>query len=154
MADTDQYVSQEGLEKLKTELEERKNTLRPQIAKKIVEATGYGDLSENAEYVEAKEMQAFNEGRIEELENIVRHAVIIQHERSSIVTIGSTVKVESKQFGEKEFTIVGPSESNPALGFISNESPLGKAFIDQMKGNEVEVKTPSGKVTYRILEIK
>ena len=149
-----QYITEEGLEKLKKELEERKNILRPQISKQILEAMGHGDLSENAEYIEAKELQAFNQGRIEELENIIRNAVIIEPKIKSIhVIVGSTVKVESKQHGVQQFTIVGPSESSPAEGFISNESPLGSAFLDKKKGDEIEAHIPKGTVKYKILEV-
>lgn len=148
-----QYFSPAGLEKLKKELEERKYVLRKEIAARIAEARDLGDLAENAEFTEAKEMQAFNEGRIEELENVVKNARLISHDsRSQIVDVGSTVKVKSS-VGEHTFTIVGASESNPAQGFISNESPLGQSFLGQMKGNEVEVKTPRGLVKYKILEV-
>ncbi len=149
-----QYITEEGLDKLKKELEERKNTLRPQISKQILEAMGHGDLSENAEYIEAKEMQAFNQGRIEELESVIRSAVIIGPKiKSDKITVGSTVKVESKEHGIQQFSIVGPSESSPAQGFISNESPLGSAFLDKKRGDIVEVHTPKGIVKYEILEV-
>jgi len=147
-----QYFSPEGLEKLKKELEERKYILRKEIAAKIVEAKDLGDLAENAEFTEAKEMQAFNEGRIEELENILKHAQLISKSTGEIVNIGSTVKAKSP-VGEHTFTIVGASESNPAQGFISNESPLGQALVGRTKGNEIEVITPKGVVKYKILEV-
>lgn len=147
-----QYFSPEGLEKLKKELEERKYVLRKEIATKIVEAKDLGDLAENAEFAEAKEMQAFNEGRIEELETIFKHARLISKPSGEIVEVGSTVKVRSVA-GEHTFTIVGASESNPAQGFISNESPLGQAFIGQIKGIDIEVSTPKGLVKYKILEV-
>lgn len=149
-----QYITEEGLKKLKKELEERKNVLRPQISKQILEAIGHGDLSENAEYIEAKELQAFNQGRIEELENIIRNAAIIDPKnKGGMVKVGSTVKVESKEYGTQQFTIVGPSESSPAQGFISNESPLGSAFLDKKRGDKVEAHTPKGAVEYKILEV-
>ncbi len=147
-----QYFSPEGLEKLKKELEERKYILRKEIAAKIVEAKDLGDLAENAEFTEAKEMQAFNEGRIEELENVLKHAQLISKSSGERVAVGSTVKAKSP-IGEHTFTIVGASESNPAKGFISNESPLGQAFIGQTKGHEIEVHTPKGLVKYKILEV-
>ena len=149
-----QYVTEEGLVKLKQELENRMNVLRPQISKQILEAMGHGDLSENAEYIEAKELQAFNQGRIEELEGIVRNAVLIEPKiKSGIVVVGSTVKVESKEHGVQQFTIVGPSESSPAQGFISNESPLGNAFLNKIKGDFAEAHTPKGIVKYKIVEV-
>lgn len=150
---TSQYFSPEGLEKLKKELEERKGQIRTDITRKILEAKELGDLSENAEYIEAKEMQSFNEGRIAELDEIIKNAVIIgPHQRQEIITVGSTVKVHSMH-GEQQFTIVGAAESNPTQGFISNESPLGTAFLGHKKDEEVEVKTPTGLVKYKILEI-
>ncbi len=147
-----QYFSAAGLEKLKSELEERKNKIRPEIALKISEAKELGDLSENAEYIEAKEMQAFNEGRIEELEDLIKNAVIISHDQGGIVEVGSTVVVTSSK-GDHKFTIVGASEASPGQGFISNESPLGNAFLGHKKGDEVEVHIPSGIVKYKILEV-
>ncbi|PIR41432.1 MAG: transcription elongation factor GreA [Candidatus Yanofskybacteria bacterium CG10_big_fil_rev_8_21_14_0_10_46_23] len=152
--DNPHYISKEGLEKLKLELEERKNRIRPEIAKRILEATGFGDLSENAEYTEAKEMQAFNQGRIEELEDIIRNASIIDNggKKPTLVSVGTTVAVQFR--GKKqEFTIVGASESAPAQGLISNESPLGKAFVGKKKGEEVKVTIPKGTVTYKIINI-
>ncbi len=148
-----QYFSPEGLEKLKKELEERKGQIRTDITRKILDAKELGDLSENAEYTEAKELQGFNEGRVVELEEIIKNAIVIgpNHERG-VVTVGSTVKVESTH-GEQKFTIVGAAESDPVQGFISNESPLGTAFLGRRKDEEVEVRTPSGVIKYKILEI-
>ena len=149
-----QYLSQEGLEKLKRELEERKSEIRADITRKILAAKELGDLSENAEYAEAKQMQGFNEGRIVELEEMIKNAVIISpHQRPEAVVVGSTVRVKSEQHGEQKFTIVGAAESNPIQGFISNESPLGTAFLGRKKSEAIEVKTPGGVVTYKILEI-
>ncbi len=148
-----QYFSRGGLEKLKRELEERKGTIRAEITKKILAAKELGDLSENAEYIEAKGAQSFNEGRIAELEETIKEGVIIGHnEKQGMVTVGSTVAVKSTH-GEQKFTIVGPAESDPIKGFISNESPLGSAFIGHKEGAEVEVKIPSGIVKYKIVEI-
>lgn len=138
---------------MKKELEEKKGPIRADITQKILEAKELGDLSENAEYTEAKELQGFNEGRIAELEGIIKDAVVIgPNHKHEIVAIGSTVKVESVH-GEQKFTIVGPAESNPTQGLISNESPLGTAFLGHKRGEEVEVKTPSGVTKYKILEI-
>lgn len=149
-----QYFSPEGLEKLKKELEERKGEVRAEVTRKILAAKELGDLSENAEYIEAKEMQSFNEGRIVELEDMIKNAVLIgPHQKIEAVVVGSTVSVKSGEHGEQKFTIVGAAESNPASGFISNESPLGSAFLGRKKNEEVEVKTPGGTVKYKILEI-
>ncbi len=153
---TNQYFSKEGLEKLKQELDQRIKELRPEIAQRIKEAKEMGDLSENAEFSEAKEAQSMNEGRIEELQELLENAVVIGDAASGgkgTVGIGSTITVESSD-GKRTFTIVGASESDPANGFISNESPLGAAFLDHKKGDTVEVQTPRGSVTYTIREVR
>jgi len=150
----DQYFSQEGLEKLRNELEERVSVLRPEIANRIKEAKELGDLSENAEYDAAKDAQASNEGRIEEVKSILENAVIITStDGSGVVNVGSSVKVDSKN-GTQTFVIVGAAESDPGAGFISNESPLGAAFLGHKKDDKIEVKTPRGAAEYKILEVK
>lgn len=150
-----QYFSREGLEKLKQELEHRTGALRPEIAKRLKEAKEEGDISENAAFDQAKEAQSMNEGRIEEIKDILENAIIITGgaNTSGVVTVGSSVKVESKN-GVQSFVIVGAAESDPINGFISNESPLGKAFLGHKNGDEVDVKTPKGVAQYKILEIK
>ena len=148
------YLSQEGLKKLKDELERRKG-VRPEISQKIQEAKSLGDLSENAEYQEAVSAQSFNEGRIMELEEILRQAKLVSggaNHHHEMVEVGSQVKIESK-FGVQQFAIVGSSEADPARGFISDESPLGKAFLGHKKGDQVEVEMPRGRAKYKILEI-
>ncbi len=148
-----QYISAEGLEQLKKELEELKKR-RQEIAKRLEEAKNLGDLSENAEYQEAREDQAFNEGKIVELTQMVRDAVIINKiKNTDVVRVGSTVEVKSDN-GPQSFTIVGSEEASPLEGKISNESPLGKCFLGKKKGEEVIAETPRGKVKYRILAIK
>lgn len=150
-----QYFSKEGLEKLKSELDNRTSVLRPEIAQRIKEAKEQGDLSENAEFDAAKEAQSINEGRIEEIHKILENVVVIPDggHASGIVNVGSTVKAESGGKSLK-FTIVGVTESNPTDGFISNESPLGKAFLGHKKGDLIEVRTPRGISQYKILEVK
>jgi transcription elongation factor GreA len=149
-----QYFSKEGLEKLKDELKHRLEVQRPEIAVRIKEAKELGDLSENAEYDAAKDAQASNEGRIEEVKSILENAVIIESaDGSGIVRVGSSVKVDSKN-GAQTFVIVGAVESDPAAGFISNESPLGAAFLGHKKGDKIEVKTPKGVTEYKIVEVK
>ncbi len=149
-----QYFSKEGLEKLKNELEERTTVLRPEIARRIKEAKEEGDISENAAFDSAREAQATNEGRIEEIKAILENAVIISGSNGrDIVNVGSGVRVNSKK-GSQDFVIVGAAESDPIKGFISNESPLGRAFLGRKKGEKVEVKTPKGVTEYKILEIK
>jgi len=144
----------EGLKKLQTELEERKIATRIAIAQAIKEAKEQGDLSENAEYSEAKRQQDENENRIMELEALLRDAVLADTKtKGSEVSMGSklVVKLGSKELA---FEIVGSNEVDPARGKISNESPLGKAFMGQQKGDKVEVQAPAGKIKYEILEVK
>lgn len=149
-----EYLSKEGLEKLKQELQELKTTKRKEIAARLEHAKSLGDLSENAEYQEAKEEQSLIESQIAELEETIRNAVVIKKEHSTdIVVIGSTIRVQS-QHGEEVFTIVGSEEANPVEGKISNESPLGKAFLGHRAGEKVEVKTPGGVTEYEIVEIR
>lgn len=147
-------VTKEGLKKLQDELEERKTKIRQEIAQAIKEAKEQGDLSENAEYSEAKHQQNENESRIAELEMQIKDSVVAEHNGgTSNIQVGSTVVAKTGAM-EMTFTIVGSNEANPSQGKISNESPIGKAFIGRGKGDKAEVETPSGKVEYVILEVK
>jgi len=147
-----QYISPEGFQDQQKELENLK-IKRQEIAKRLEEAKALGDLSENQEYISAREAQAFNEGRIMEVEQLLKEAVIIEKtKRSSNVQIGSSVVVKYNG-SEKKFTIVGSEEASPAIGKISNESPLGKAFLGRRAGEAVEVETPAGKVKYQIISV-
>ncbi len=150
-----QYLSREGLEKLKEEYEHRTTALRAEIAARIKEAKEQGDLSENQEYMDAKEAQSLNEGRIEELKDTLDNAVVIQNGggKGSTVTVGSVIRVATNGDG-REFVIVGAAEADPTNGRISNESPLGAAFLGRKKGDKVTVATPKGSVDYRILEVR
>ncbi|MBI2097146.1 MAG: transcription elongation factor GreA [Candidatus Sungbacteria bacterium] len=149
-----QYLSPEGLEKLKNELNELKTTTRKDIAERIESAKALGDLSENAEYQEAKDAQSQNEARIAELEDILREAVLIsENHRTDIVDIGSTVMVEAGDAAKVSYTIVGSEEADPLGGKISNESPLGKAFLGKKIGEQVSVRTPGGVQDYTIRSI-
>lgn len=149
-----QYFTPEGLEKLKKEYEERINVIRLEIAKRLKEAKEEGDISENAGFDAAKEAQAVNEGRIEEIKDTLENAKVFKGSSGkSTVDVGSEVKVESKN-GVQVFVIVGAAESDPLKGFISNESPLGSAFINHKKGDKIKVKTPKGEAEYKILEVK
>lgn len=148
------YLSQEGLENLKKELQELKTKKRQEIAKRIQEAKELGDLSENAAYFEAKDAQSLNEARVAELESLLKTAVVIEAPtEEDIVHIGSTVEVRSGNNTEI-FTIVGSAEAKPLEGKISNESPLGRAFLNKRVGDEFEVKTPGGMVKYKIIRIE
>ena len=147
-----QYLSQEGYEQHKQELEDLKFK-RQDIANRLEEAKALGDLSENQEYISAKEAQAFNEGKILELEQLLREAQVIEKNRKySSVQVGSTVELQGN--GKKQtFAIVGSEEADPAQGKISNESPLGKAFLGHKVGETIEVNTPAGQVKYKIISI-
>ena len=147
------YLSKDGLEKLRAELDEMTSVKRPEVAKRIHDAKEHGDLSENAEYEDAKNEQAFVEGRIQTLEALIKNATIIDENHSTDhVQIGSTVAVESPD-GEETFTIVGSTEAKPAEGRISNESPVGRALLGKKKGEKVVVRVPAGDFTYKIISI-
>lgn len=147
-------VTKDGLKKLQEELEERKAAVRQRIALAIKEAKEQGDLSENAEYSEAKHEQSENESRIAELEASLKEAVVARHNnKSSGVQIGSVVKTLLRG-REMAFTIVGSNEVDPSAGKISHESPLGKAFLNKEKGSRVSVETPAGNMEYDILEVE
>jgi transcription elongation factor GreA len=146
------YVTKAGLEKLTSELQELKTVKRKEISDRIQDAKELGDLSENAEYAEAKEEQSFTEGRILDLENSIKNAVLIEEGASDIVVVGSTVDVESDGIARTYF-IVGSSEADPAQGLISNESPLGEAFLGKRVGEGVEIEVPKGTLAFRITKI-
>jgi transcription elongation factor GreA len=149
------YLTKEGFEKLKQELEERKSQIRQEIASSIKEAKEQGDLSENAEYAEAKSQQRENESRIMQLENILRTSKVMDKKNGSkMIDFGSVIDVECH--GKKmTFEIVGSNEANPIQGKISNESPIGRAFIGKGKDSKVEVNLPNGKkVEYKIISIR
>ncbi|MBI5731802.1 MAG: transcription elongation factor GreA [Candidatus Magasanikbacteria bacterium] len=148
------YLTAEGLEKLKKELMELKKKLH-EISDRIEKAKELGDLSENAEYHEAKEDYAFAKGRVEEIEGIINKArIIAKEEQTEVVSVGSIIKVRSDKNKESEYTIVGSNEANPLQGRISNESPLAAAFLGRKKGERAEVKTPAGTKGYLIVEIR
>lgn len=147
------YLSAEALEEMKKELEMRKKELRREISEKILHAKEMGDLSENFEYQTAKEEQALNETRIVELEDIMHDVVIVQDTTGAIeIGLGTTFIVETDG-KKKTFSLVGSNEANPLEGKISNESPIGLAFLGAKPGESVEFQAPSGKIQYRILEI-
>jgi len=148
------FVTEEGLQKIKDELEHRRTTVRQSIASAIKEAKEQGDLSENAEYAEAKRQQAENEARVAELEFLLKEAKVVKHDKSSqAVQMGSRVRVKFNG-DEMDFQIVGSNEANPSEFKISNESPMGKSFMGKIKGDKVEVETPVGRMKYGILDVK
>lgn len=154
MAD-ETYLTQEGAEDLKRELDELINVRRPDIAQKLKDAVADGDLKENANYHDAKEQQAFIEGRIQNLENILRSATIITNDGpSDVVVIGSKVTIREEGEDEDEtYMIVGAAEANPTEGKISQKSPIGRALLGHKKGDKVNVDTPSGRITFKIRKI-
>ena len=147
------YLSQEGLDKLREELNEMVTVRRAEVAARIQEAKEHGDITENADYEDAKNEQAFVEGRIQTLSALIKNAVLIdEHTSTAFVGIGSTVDVESED-GKETFRIVGSAEANPAEGRISNESPVGRALLGHRKGDKVQVSVPAGSWTYKIVGI-
>lgn len=150
------YLTSEGAEELRRELDEAINIKRPALAQKLKEAIAQGDLSENADYSDAKEQQAFLEGRIRYLENVLRSARIIEDSIGPVhrVRVGCTVTIEQKGEPPETYTIVGAAEANPVEGRISNESPLGAALLGQSVGDKVAVEAPAGNLTFRIKAIE
>ena len=154
MADKVHYLSKESLEALKKEYADVKYNRIPNVASKINEAKQQGDLSENAEYHQAKEEMAWAQGRLLELDEIINNAQIIEHEKTGgKINIGNTVKLKVNGI-EKNYQIVGAQEADPINGKISNESPLGNAFLGHKAGDKVEVRTPLGLQNYEIIDVK
>ena len=150
-------MTYEGVKKLEEELEYLKTVKRKEITEKIKVALGYGDLSENSEYDEAKNDQAFTEGRIIQLENMLKNAVVVDESEipKDKVSVGSIVKVMDYEFDEEvEYTIVGSTEVDLAENKISNESPVGSALLGKKVGDVVEVAVPSGVSKFEVLEIR
>ncbi len=148
-------VTREGLKKLQQELDLLKNVRRKEVAGRLKEAISYGDLSENSEYEEAKNEQAFIEGRILELESKIKNARIIKGHHTQSVQIGTVVRVrKGGAKDDEEFTIVGTTEADPFENKISNDSPLGGAIMEKMVGDKVQVISPSGTAKYEIMGLK
>jgi transcription elongation factor GreA len=150
------YLTAEGKADLQRELDQLLNVRRPELAQKLKEAVAEGDLKENADYHDAKEQQAFMEGRIQYLENILRSAKVIANDGSTdMVRLGSEVTiVEDGADDEESYFIVGAAEANPREGKISHESPIGAALLGHKKGDKVRVNTPGGDVVFKIKKIK
>lgn len=149
------YLTPEGAEELNQELNRLINVTRPAVAQKLKEAVAQGDLKENADYHDAKEQQAFVEGRIQYLENILRSAEIITASGdSNVIQLGSAVTIREDGSGDDEtYMIVGAAEANPREGKISHESPIGSALLGRKKGDKVKVKTPNGVMEFKIRSI-
>ncbi len=151
------YVTAEGLKSLQDELEELVNVRRPALAKRLHTAIKQGDLSENADYITAKEEQGFLEGRIKELEAMLRNVELIDTNgaRDGVVSLGCEVTVVEKGYDDNEtYHIVGATEADPSKGKISNESPLGRALIGHRAGDEVAIRAPAGEIYFQILDVK
>ena len=156
MAEKEVVLSVEGLKKLEQELDHLKSVRRREVAERIKQAREFGDISENSEYEDAKNEQAFIEGRILTLEKMLRNARVLDESsvNPNIVSLGSTVRLKDLEYGDMfEYTIVGSMEANPNKNKISNESPVGKAILGQRAGNMVEVAAPGGTLKFEILEI-
>ncbi len=156
MEEKEVLLTQEGYDNLEKELEYLRTEKRAEIAERIKVALGFGDLSENSEYDEAKNAQADNEIKIANLETKLRYARIIDESEidTKTVQVGNTVKIKDLEFGdEEEYTIVGSTEVDLSQNRISNESPIGAALLGAKKGEEVEIKVPAGIVKYKIISI-
>lgn len=148
------YLTPEGEAKLKAELAELTGRRREELALRLRSAIQMGDLSENADYHKAKEDQAFLEGHIQEIEAVLRTAIIIEKKQSDVVTVGSHVTIQEEGFDPETFYVVGAKEADPRNGKISNESPIGSALMDHKVGDVVEANTPGGKSKLKILKLE
>ena len=148
------YLTPEGESKLKAELAELTGHRREELAQRLRSAIQMGDLSENADYHKAKEDQAFLEGRIQEIEAVLRTAIIVKKTQSDVVNVGSRVTIQEEGFEPETFDLVGAKEADPRNGKISNESPIGSALMDHKAGDVVEANTPGGKTKLKILKIE
>lgn len=152
-------LTQEGLDALKSEYNFLKNDKRKEVAERLKEAISYGDLSENSEYEEAKNEQAFVEGRIAELEKMIKNARIIDEKKAhsaKMIQIGTTVKIKNltREEDSEEFTIVGSTETDPLKSRISNESPIGKALLGKKRGDRFFINAPAGQFEFEVLELR
>ncbi len=148
------YLTPEGEAKLKIELAELTGIRREELSQRLRSAIQMGDLSENADYHKAKEDQGFLEGRIQEIEAVLRTAVIIENKHTDYVTVGSHVTVQEEDFDPETFYVVGGKEADPRNGRISNESPIGSALMNHKVGDEVQAETPGGKIKFKIIKVE
>ena len=157
MAEQKMILTKDGLKKLQEELENLKSVRRIEVAERIKQAIAFGDISENSEYDDAKNEQAFIEGRIQELEQKLRNVEVISEDKKpkNVVTMGCTVVVRDMELEEEmEYTLVGTAEADPEAMRISNESPLGAAILGQKVNKVVDVQAPVGTIKYKIMRIK
>ena len=153
MQNETQYLSKEKFEELQAELTRLKTTDRKEVAATLEYAKSLGDLSENAEYQEARDKQADIEDRIKEVENMLKNAVIVSNKNSDVIDIGSVVSIKKEGGDEKTYTIVGGEEANADAGKISHHSPIGGALLGHKKGDKVTVSTPRGETVYNIIKV-
>ncbi len=156
MALEETYLTREGEYELRRELKELVETRRPALARKLKDAVAQGDLKENADYHDAKEQLGFTEGRVQHIESILRHAIIVDNAGpSDEVSIGSTVIIQEDGSGEdEEYKIVGSAEANPRERKISQKSPIGSALLGKTIGKKVSVETPDGVIKFKIIDIR
>lgn len=156
MAQKEVYLTREGLEKLKAELEHLQTVRRPQVAEQIHRAKELGGTVDNAEYDDAKNEQAFVEGRILTLEKMIQNAVIIEEDKSATgrVSMGTTVVVRGQDGENERYTVVGSAEADPSKNRISNESPVGSALLGKRAGDKVKVETPAGTIKLVVVEVE
>lgn len=148
------YVTSQGLAELEKELAHLRMVKRPEMVEQMQEAKGNGDWTDQTEYMLVEAELAFLDGRIQELQHMIDHAQLIEAgNKDNVVEIGETVTVQSGDEGIEEYTIVGQAEADPSHGFISNESPLGKAILNHLVGDEVIVHAPAGEIQYQILGV-
>jgi len=150
------FLTEEGIQKIKEELKELKGSARAELAVRLRSAIEMGDLSENADYIKAKEDQGFTEGRIQELEETLKRTKVINlpNNSSDKVQIGSSVVVKEEGYGQELIHIVGSKEADPKIGKLSYESPIGSALLGHKISDIVRVKTPEGGINFKIIEIK
>lgn len=146
-------ITREGLENLRAELDHKVNVERPVLTARLHAAIQQGDLTENADYISAKEEQAFLEGRIEQLEEMIRWAVVIEDTGSETVDLGNAVTIVEGNYEPETYLLVGPAEANPSEGKISYESPMGQALVGHRVGDTVHVRTPAGEREVEIVAI-
>src|SRR3990172_946610 len=149
------YLTEEGAERMKEELQQLKGPARQELAKRLRSAIEMGDLSENADYHAAKEAQAFLEGRIQELEHVLKNAQIVERSngKPERVDLGVQVTIQEEEYPPESYLLVGDKEADPRNGRISYESPIGKALMGSKEGDEVLAKTPGGQVRIKVLKI-
>lgn len=150
------YLTQDGAEKLRVELESLKGPARKALAERLRIAISQGDLSENADYIQAKEDQGFLEGRIQELTQILNNFVLIDENSApkDLVDIGSTVTIQEENYPPETYFLVGPQEADPTHGRISHKSPIGEAMLGHKVGEQISAQTPVGEIKFKIMKIE